>query len=90
MSNEVRIKLTDQQKAKIKKTTGQEMGEIRVASIGANTAVTPHEPVAAKSLSAKNLSAKNLSAKNLSNKNLSAKNLSAKNLSAKNLSAKNV
>ena len=46
MANEVRIKLTDEQRAKIKKSTGQEMGEIRVASLGANAAITAHGTVA--------------------------------------------
>jgi len=41
MANEVRIKLTDEQKAKIKEATGQEMGEIRVSNLGNNPAVTP-------------------------------------------------
>ena len=41
MANEVRIKLTDEQKAKIKEATGQEMGEIRVSNLGHNPAVTP-------------------------------------------------
>ena len=41
MANEVRIKLTDEQKAKIRETTGQEVGEIRVSNLGHNPAVTP-------------------------------------------------
>jgi hypothetical protein len=32
MANEVRIKLTDEQKAKIKSATGKELPEIRVES----------------------------------------------------------
>ena len=38
MSNEVRIKLTDEQKAKIKEATGKDMGEIRVGNLGENPA----------------------------------------------------
>ena len=34
MANDVRIKLTEQQAAKIKAGTGKEMGEIRVGKIG--------------------------------------------------------
>lgn len=41
MANEVRIKLTDEQKAKIKEGTGKEMDEIRVGHLGNNPAVTP-------------------------------------------------
>ena len=40
MANEVRIKLTDEQKAKIKEATGKEMPEIRVGSLGDNPAVS--------------------------------------------------
>ena len=46
MSNEVRIKLTPEQKAKIKAATGKEMNEIRVGSLGPN-------PAASKSISAR-------------------------------------
>ncbi|HTO75636.1 MAG TPA: hypothetical protein VMQ61_06125 [Thermoanaerobaculia bacterium] len=47
MANEVRIKLTDEQKAKIKEATGKDMPEIRVGSLGDNPAlsaktVAPH------------------------------------------------
>ena len=44
MSNEVRIKLTDEQKAKIKEATGKDMGEIRVENMGSNPAVTSPTP----------------------------------------------
>ena len=40
MANEVRIKLTPEQKAKIKSATGQDMSEIRVGNVGSNPAVT--------------------------------------------------
>ncbi len=38
MAKEVKIKLTDDQKAKIKKGTGQDLSEIRVSAVGANPA----------------------------------------------------
>ncbi|MEP6801029.1 MAG: hypothetical protein ABJC07_03760, partial [Acidobacteriota bacterium] len=41
MAKEVRITLTDEQKAKIKAATGKSMGEIRVSTLGNNLAVTP-------------------------------------------------
>ena len=41
MANEARIKLTEEQKAKIKDATGQAVGEIRVSNLGHNPAVTP-------------------------------------------------
>ena len=40
MANEVRIKLTEDQKAKIKEGTGKEMDEIRVGQLGNNPAVS--------------------------------------------------
>ena len=44
MGNEVRIKLTDEQVARIKEGTGKEMGEIRVGSLGNNPAVSTSTP----------------------------------------------
>ena len=41
MGNEVKIKLTDAQKAKIKEATGKDMPEIRVESFGGNPALSP-------------------------------------------------
>ena len=41
MANDVRITLTDEQKAKIKEATGKDLGEIRVGNLGNNPAVTP-------------------------------------------------
>ncbi len=41
MAKEVRIQLTEAQKAKIKAATGKTMAEIRVSSIGKNLAVAP-------------------------------------------------
>src|ERR1700682_4472763 len=40
MANEVRIKLTEAQRAKIKSATGKVMTEIRVGSVGNNPAVS--------------------------------------------------
>ena len=40
MSNEVKIKLTDAQKAKIKEATGKDLPEIRVESFGGSPAVS--------------------------------------------------
>ena len=40
MSNEVKIKLTDAQKAKIKQATGKDLPEIRVESFGGAPAVS--------------------------------------------------
>ncbi|HKB69319.1 MAG TPA: hypothetical protein VKH46_00625, partial [Thermoanaerobaculia bacterium] len=80
MANEVRIQLTDEQKAKIKEGTGKDMGEIRVGSLGNNPAVTAPSP---EELSGKSLSGKSLSGKSLSGKSLSGKSLSGKSLSGK-------
>jgi hypothetical protein len=103
MANEVKIKLTDAQRAKIKSATGKDMSEIRVGSLGKNPAVSATEKTlsarvvakqsafrltAAKQSAMRVNSAKQLSAKQLSAKQLSAKQLSAKQLSAKQLSAK--
>ncbi|HEY6052136.1 MAG TPA: hypothetical protein VIZ58_12850, partial [Thermoanaerobaculia bacterium] len=41
MAKEVRITLTEEQKAKIKAATGKSMGEIRVSSLGNNIALAP-------------------------------------------------
>ena len=41
MANEVRIKLTEAQRSKIKSATGKDMTEIRVGSFGPNPVVTP-------------------------------------------------
>src|SRR5664279_1988451 len=41
MANEVRIRDSHEQKAKIRETTGQEVGEIRVSNLGNNPAVAP-------------------------------------------------
>jgi hypothetical protein len=38
MAKDVKIKLTDEQKAKIKKGTGQDLSEIRVSAVGGNPA----------------------------------------------------
>ena len=40
MANEVKIKLTDAQKAKIKEATGQNLPEIRIESFGSGPAVS--------------------------------------------------
>ncbi len=50
MSNEVKIKLTDAQKAKIKEATGRDLPEIRVESFGSGPAVST--PDASSSLKA--------------------------------------
>jgi hypothetical protein len=42
MANEVRIKLTDEQKAKIKEATGKDLPEIRVESFGSAPTVSGH------------------------------------------------
>jgi hypothetical protein len=41
MANEVKIKLTEEQKAKIKESTGHDLSEMQVASLGNNPAVAP-------------------------------------------------
>jgi hypothetical protein len=41
MANEVKIKLTDEQKAKIKESTGHDIPEVHVASLGNNPAIAP-------------------------------------------------
>ena len=62
MPNEVRIKLTEAQRAKIKSATGKVMTEIRVGSVGNNPAISSSK----KSISARSMrldSAKNVSAR---------------------------
>lgn len=44
MANDVRITLTDEQKAKIKEATGKDLGEIEVSSLGSNPAVAAKTP----------------------------------------------
>jgi hypothetical protein len=44
MANEVRITLTDEQKAKIKEATGKDLGQIEVSSFGSNPAVAAKTP----------------------------------------------
>ena len=51
MSKEVRITLTEAQKAKIKAATGKTMGEIRVSKLGKNLAVSPAAGLSAKDMS---------------------------------------
>jgi hypothetical protein len=41
MANEVKIKLTDAQKEKIREATGKDLPEIRVESFGSNPAASP-------------------------------------------------
>ena len=73
MANEVKIKLTDVQKAKIKEATGRDLPEIHVGSVGNNPAVSAPTELGSKGLSGKGLSGKGLSGKGLSGKGLSAK-----------------
>jgi uncharacterized protein YjbI with pentapeptide repeats len=87
MAKEVRIQLTAAQKAKIKAATGKTMGEIRVARMGRNLAVSAATSLTAKDLSAQDLSAQDLSAQDLSAQDLSAQDLSAQDLSAQDLKA---
>ena len=49
MANEVRIKLTAEQKAKIKSATGKVMNEIRVGSLGGSPSVSSPSAIAARS-----------------------------------------
>jgi hypothetical protein len=90
MANEVRIKLTDEQKAKIKAATGQELNEIQVGSFGDNPVATPpRRPISgytARAVSGRSLSAKSARAESLSAKSARAESMSAK--SARALSAK--
>jgi hypothetical protein len=58
MANEVRIKLTDEQKAKIKEATGKDMGEIRVGHLGDNPAVSAKTMSASKATRANIMHAK--------------------------------
>lgn len=48
MAHEVRIKLTSEQKAKIKAGTGKVMSEIRVGSLGNNPAVSASKAISAR------------------------------------------
>ena len=52
MSKEVKIKLTDEQKAKIKKGTGQDLSEIRVSAVGANPTAATKQASAKKAMRA--------------------------------------
>src|SRR6266545_4874526 len=84
MSKEVRITLTDAQKAKIKAATGKEMGEIRVSSLGKNVAVTPSPK--ATSIGSNDLSVNDLSTNDMSVNDLSVNDLSTNDLSVNDLS----
>ena len=48
MANEVKIKLTEEQKAKIKEGTGQDLREIRVTNVGSNPAAATTQASAAR------------------------------------------
>ena len=78
MANEVKIKLTDEQKAKIKEGTGQDLPEIRVSSVGNNPALTP---TTAPKMASARASAKNVAAR------AAAKNVAAR-AAAKNVAAR--
>ena len=64
MANEIRIKLTEDQKAKIKGATGRDVHEIGVGSIGDNPAVTvpAAKPLRANALRANQMKANALKA----------------------------
>jgi hypothetical protein len=63
MSKDVRIELTEAQKAKIKAATGKTVGELRVSKVGDNVAVTPAVDLRAQDtrIQAEDLSAKDMS-----------------------------
>ena len=87
MANEVKIKLTDAQKDKIREATGKDVPEIRVENFGSTPAVSPTEkPAGSMSLSKKGLSKRGLSKRGLSKRGLSKRGLSKKGLSKRGLS----
>ena len=53
MANEVKIKLTDAQKEKIREATGKDMPEIRVENFGSNPALSPTDSKLSSSVSAR-------------------------------------
>ena len=80
MANEVRIKLTAEQKAKIKAATGTVLSEIRVGSLGSSPTVSSTKALAARTqLAARNMrNAKTLTARNMRNAKTST--LTARNM----------
>jgi hypothetical protein len=92
MSKEVRIELTESQKAKIRAATGKTVGELRVTRVGKNVAVTPatslssqETRVVTQDLRANDLSAQDMS---ITQQDLSAQDMSItqQDLSAQDLS----
>jgi ABC-2 type transport system ATP-binding protein len=90
MANEVRIKLTNEQKAKIKEATGKEMTELRVESVGGNPAFSPVAPkLSARATAARAASARATSARAESARKVAARSTSARLTSARAESARN-
>src|SRR5438876_622327 len=86
MAKEVRITLTDVQKAKIKAATGKTMSEIRVSSVGKNLAASPSQ----KTLTAQDLTAQDLTAQDLTSQDLTSQDLTSQDLTAQDLTAQDL
>src|SRR5437867_11227247 len=84
MAKEVRITLTDVQKAKIKAATGKTMSEIRVSSVGKNLAASPSQ----KTLTAQDLTAQDLTAQDLTSQDLTAQDLTAPEVTSSDLTSR--
>ena len=87
MANEVKIKLTDAQRAKIKSATGKDMSEIRVGSLGKNPAVSATQKTLSARVVAKQSAFRQNAAKQSAMRLNSAKQ-TATRLTAKVLTAK--
>ncbi len=90
LANEVRIKLTEEQQARIKETTGRDVEEIRVGSFGKNPALsTDAEGSALRSTTtrANSLKASSMKANSLKANSLKASSMKANSLKANSLKA---
>jgi hypothetical protein len=76
MANEVKIKLTDAQKAKIKEATGKDLPEIRVESFGSSPAVSTASKAVSARAAARSIAGR-ASAKNIAGR-ASAKNIAGR------------
>jgi len=89
MANEVRIKLTNEQKAKIKEATGKEMTELRVESVGGNPAFSPVAPkLSARATAARAASARATSARAESARATAARSTAARSTAARSTAAR--
>jgi hypothetical protein len=87
MANDVKIRLTDEQRAKIKEGTGKDLGEIRVSNLGSNPAVTPSP--SAKVAAPRNAAPRNAAPRNAAPRNAAPRNAAPRNAAPRNAAPRN-